>query len=422
MNQVTTQFEEHARANVQERLLNLAGVYRSLNRKELAQALRRDGSKLAASNGNPKLDYLVALAEVLDWPIGDVAEVIWGAGTDESPSTTGDDVKSLDAAAMTAHRNGEYEIMCELAHRMSRAATTPDERALAVLREAGSWDGRGRYARQLEVLRSGLQEGATAADLRLLLEVNLANAHYALGSFFEARALAGDVLGRLEPDPPKTRRTRAAQAFGYYVLGNAARQMMSLVPSADVARSDAETARAALQRSLELYTALADDFDHDPWRGIANTCRGGILEIEVELGRKSAHEALAVIDGEIDADLVKQTSLFGDQLESCGWWCIFGCNIAIRHLKGRDQQQRMATLINRGNEIANRLNNWSMHERLFTMEFAQRQQLDDLAGFSVDWAIDEDVIKLLVGTMGRFPSFRSTGWKILKSTTIKTNT
>ena len=80
----------------------------------------------------------------------------------------------------------------------------------------------------------------------------------------------------------------------------------------------------------------------------------------------------------------------------------------------------MATLIKRGNEIATRLNNWSMRERLFTMEFLQRQQLDDLAGFPVGWAIDEDNIRMLVGTMGRFPSFRCTGWQILQSAaTIK---
>ena len=64
---------EHARIEVQERLLELAGVYRDFNRKELAHALRRDGSKLVPSTGNPKLDYLVSLAEVLDWPVGEVA-------------------------------------------------------------------------------------------------------------------------------------------------------------------------------------------------------------------------------------------------------------------------------------------------------------------------------------------------------------
>ncbi len=417
MDQVETQFEEHARADVQERLLNLAGVYRSMNRKELAHALHRDGSKLAASNGNPKLDYLVALAEILDWPIGDVADVIWGACTGPAPSGTGDDFKSLDAAATAAHRNGEYELMCELAQRMAHAAGSPDERALAVLREAGSWDGRGRYVKQLDVVRGGLQEGTTSPDLRLLLEVNLANAHYALGSLFEARALSGDILARLRQESPRTRRTRATEAFAYYVMGNAGRQMMSQTPDRDVARADAAAAHASLRKSIELYTALADEFDHDPWRGIANTCRGGLLETDVELGRQSALEAIAVIDRELESDLVQRGSLYGDRLESCGWWCIFGCNIAIRHLEGRDQQQHMATLITRGSEIANRLSNWSMRERLFTMEFAQRQQLDDLAGFSVDWAIDEGDIKLLVGTMGRFPSFRSTGWKILRSTT-----
>lgn len=45
---------------------------------------------------------------------------------------------------------------------------------------------------------------------------------------------------------------------------------------------------------------------------------------------------------------------------------------------------------------------------LFTMEFLQRA-LIDLAGFRVDWTIDNEEVKLIVGTMGRFPMFRNTG-------------
>lgn len=416
----TPMIHEQARTNVQERLLDLAGVYRKLNRKELAHALGRDGSKLAPSNGNPKLDYLVALADILDWPIGDVAEVIWGAPGRPVRPESGDDFEQLDAAAREAHSAGDYQRMCDLAQRMRAASQTPDQRALAALREAGSWDGRGRYMRQLEVVRRGLQEGAISADLRLLLQSNLANAHYTLGSLFEARALAGDLIGRLQEHPPATRRTRASQAFAYYVYGNACREMAAQAHASGGGADEAGAAHGALQRSIELYTELADEFDHEPWRGIANTCRGGLVEVEVAVGCRSASEALAQISEEVESGVGGGNAPLGDRLESYGWWCIFGCNIALSHLDGREQQQYMTALITRGNDVASRLNNWSMRERLFTMEYLQRRQLDDLAGFPVGWAIDEENIRLLVGTMGRFPSFRCTGWQILQSTaTIK---
>jgi hypothetical protein len=78
----------------------------------------------------------------------------------------------------------------------------------------------------------------------------------------------------------------------------------------------------------------------------------------------------------------------------------------------------MAVFTNKGYEIADRLDNWAMRERLFTMEFLQRQRLNELAGFPVEWTIDNEEVRLIVGTMGRFPMFRTTGWKILQTATV----
>jgi len=110
--------------------------------------------------------------------------------------------------------------------------------------------------------------------------------------------------------------------------------------------------------------------------------------------------------------------LVGDRLESFGWWCIFGCDIAFRHFSAGDLQRHVAVFTNKGYEIADRLNNWAMRERLFTMEFARRQRLNELAGLDVEWTIDSEEVRVIVGTMGRFPLFKSTGWKILQSATI----
>jgi hypothetical protein len=391
---------------VQEWLLHLAGVYRGLSRRELAQALGRDASSLFPANGNPKLDYLGRLAEVLDWPVGVVAETILDRRQGDAAAPGDATFDALDEAARKAHADGDYPAMRDLAHQMDAVARTPDEIALAALRESGAHDGMGRYTAQLDALRRGLQAGCNPTDLRQLLKVNLANAHYTLWYLFEARSMARELITEFDDAPPEGRRARAAHAFGHYVLGHAYRRL--LPPRSEPRPSDAKAAQAALGEAVRLYTDLADEFDHAPWRGIVNTCRGALLEVEVELGDRGVDDVMKMIDEE-----TMETDAVGDLLESKGWWCIFGCNVAMRHMEGRDLQRHVAGLARRGRLIAERLGNWAMRERLFTLELTQREQLNDLAGIAIDWTMDRDDVRVLIGTMGRFPSFRRTGWRIL---------
>ena len=120
---------------------------------------------------------------------------------------------------------------------------------------------------------------------------------------------------------------------------------------------------SAYRTDTELVFRIEDEFgfcwDNDiysvwiqnvTWRGVANTCRGAILEVEVALGERDPEAALdeltAGVEGWDEGDDA------GDRLESRGWWCIFGCNVALRHLGGRELQQRMATLATSGRAIA----------------------------------------------------------------------
>jgi hypothetical protein len=133
-----------------EQLLGLAVTYKGLTRKRLAESLGRDPSKLSRETANPKLDYLIRLAELLDWPVGDVAEVIWSeAGTDgaapEFPTFA-----AANDAAKAAHRAGDYAGMLHATKRMARLASTPEERATAAHRESGAWDGMGRYTKEVD--------------------------------------------------------------------------------------------------------------------------------------------------------------------------------------------------------------------------------------------------------------------------------
>jgi len=400
----------------QEHLLYLASLYKGLNRKELGAALGRDPTKLFPPTGNPKLDYLVKLSELLDWPIGDVAMAIWNAERTNSEPGLGETFEALNDSARESHRKGEFAKMVHIAERMTAIATTPDQRAMAAHRESGGWDGLGRYVNQLDAVRRGLRENPTNQDLRLLLQVNLANAYYTLWYLFEARAMAKDLIDALVTSPPETRGARAAQAFAHYVLGNACLRLGTEEPEGS--ESWANAAIESLSKSRDMYLVLADQYDSDPWRGIANTCTGGLLEAEVELRLRDPKEAVKILSDGLDTVTDTDNPMFGDRLESYGWWCIFGCSITLRHLSGSDLQRSMAVFTNKGYEIADKLNNWAMRERLFTMEFLQRQRLNDLAGFSVDWTIDNEEVKLIVGTMGRFPMFRNTGWQILQTATV----
>jgi hypothetical protein len=399
-----------------DHLIQLAGTYRGLSRKKLADCLGRDPTKLSPETGNPKLDFVVRLAEVLDWSVGDVARVIWEdpapAGDEEPPA----DFEAANAAARAAHRAGEYQRMLSLSRAMARLASTPEQRAQAAHRESGAWDGMGRYTKQVEAVRRGLRESPITTDLRLLLQVNLANTYYTLGHVLEARAMAKDLIDDLGQPPPTSRSARAAEAFAYYVHGHASRCLMTQEP--DRGPRFARAAVASLERSIALYTRLADEFGHEPWRGIAQTCRGGIVEAEVELGLRTPIDAIGELLRGLDSVVDGADGLAGDRLESYGWWCIFGCDISIRHLSGAELQRQMAVLTNKGYEIADRLDNWAMRERLFTMEFLRRRRLDELAGLPIEWTIDDEEVRVIVGTMGRFPLFMNTGWNILQSATV----
>jgi hypothetical protein len=78
----------------------------------------------------------------------------------------------------------------------------------------------------------------------------------------------------------------------------------------------------------------------------------------------------------------------------------------------------MAIFTNKADEIADRMNNWSLRERVFTMQYASHQRFLDWTGRVLSLTLDNDDVRALVGTMGRFPAFRDTGWKLLQTARI----
>lgn len=394
-----------------DRLVELARMYRGLNRTQLSERLGRDPSKLVPESGNPKLDLVAGIADTLDWPLGDVAESIW-EGPPE-PDAAGRSFAELDAAALAAHRAGDARGMLELAEAMRRLATEPAERATAANREAGAYDLLGRYTKSLEALRRGLSEPAIRPDTRLMLEANLANAHYALWNLPEARAIAGGLVAELEERQTRTRIERVGRAFALYVRGNALRRELCGAPESRVAEL-ASRARRDLVESATCYRGLAEEFGDPSYAAVAETCRAGDLECACALGLKPPLETAGEVVAKLGEVTDPDSFPAGDALESYGWWAIVGCNVALRHLGGHDLHRTMAICTNKAFEIAERLDNWSIRERAFTMERFRRERVTEATGFEPDWLLDAEDVRLLAGTMGRFPTFRDTGWRILE--------
>ena len=396
--------------------VDLARIYRRWTRIQTAQALGREPSKVVPESGNPKLDLVVGLAEALDWDVGDVAEGIWrdeaeAYGEIETMAERGFAI--LDREAIEAHRAGEYRRMTELSRALFLAAHTGSERATAANRLAGAYDGLGRYTKALAALQRGLAEPGVPSHVRMMLEVNLANAHYALWHLVEACSVANSLVERFQSRPAETRSERVVEAFGHYVRGQSQRRLIETDPLSG--NSHTQRAREDLQIALTSYSALAKEFDDASYAGIANTCTGAIFECDAALGVMDPLRAAEALSAGLDqvVDVVNYPP--GDWLESYGWWAIFGCNVVLRGLSGPEMHRHMAVFSNKTAEIAERMENWSMRERAFTFEHLRRQRMNESLGYATEWLLDDDDVRTVTGTMGRFPSFRETGWRILES-------
>ena len=238
--------------------------------------------------------------------------------------------RDLSVEALAAHESGRYEDMLGVTRRMRLAASTPREHAITCNREVGAWDGLGRYPRALEASQEGLSIGCPDPDVQAMLQANLANAHYTLWHLIEAKAVARDLIERLEADPTRSEPMRVALGMAHYVRGHVARRQLDSEPARQSRL--AHEAGEHLRRSVEIHLDLDAEFSNPSYSGIANTSKGGLLEVDVALGRADPLITIQNITHELEQVIdPKDASLRGDLLESWGWWSIFGCNIALRH-------------------------------------------------------------------------------------------
>lgn len=398
------------------RLIDLALVYRKCTKAELAGVLKRDHSRLYPDTDNPTLDLLLGLAESLEWPIDAVVQYLDTGSAPAADASPESEFDALDKAAREAHRTGQFKRMVEIARRMFAVAKTAEERARGCNREHGGWDGLGRYTQALEAATRGVAQAPISQERRAQLQANLANAHWSLGDYTAAHAHAHVIIDNYKKYPPASVVDRKNYAFALFVRGNTYRSMM--LPETEQAGDLARLAKRDLETSLQRHEEMALEFSDPRLAAIGHTCRAMLIEVDTELGLKTPPDAVNELLKGIEPPPGATDDVVADLRESCGWWCITGAGIALRHLTGRPLQQMVNTFTAKALELAKQLDNWSLREQAFSLRYELQRNLSELTGLEFNFAIDQEDLRLITGTMGRFPRFRSIGWKILETAKV----
>jgi hypothetical protein len=393
-----------------ERLLKLAQLYRGWTQKQLAAALDRDVHNLLPSGGVPRLDLVLSLSQALDWPVEDVIQSLCDPRQEESRGSDLRGAREKNLAAQRLLAESEYTSAFELACSVAEGAHPPCDRAYALLVACAAAEGVGRYSEGAALARRGLQLVDRSTPTGLWLRSNLANLYYCLGELSDAEAMATSLLVELR-EPPREDPRRQLAACALYARGNVFRVL---------AGGAAEQAISYCHRAIADLSQAADVLDDYQAHGgspneaaAAHTCRGGVVEMQAFLQLISTHAALDRCLTAI-AEATDPQQVSPRWCESQAWWCIFGCNIALRGLPaGPDLERALAIFTNKADELAERCGNWTLREHVWRLEHLRRRELES-ASTAEPWVLDEADVRNLAGAMGRFPHFRRIGWQILR--------
>lgn len=405
-----------------EELLNLACIARGWTRTRLAKALGRDASNVSSESGNPKLDYLVRLAAVLEWPVGQVATTLWGGedlvlssvqtGAIEPSLKTFDEFR---AASYSAFRIRDYNLALELSRRMESAAKTDDERALAIGNQAAQWNNLGRHQQAADTATRGLHLDGLSSIRRLHLESNLVLGLFRLRQFFVSVSLATDVVARAKRLIAHDRWARREIAFMLFARGVSHHELMFV--ENDRRDEHAADAHHDLVSAAEEFRSCAVALESPELAALAEPCEAVLTEQRVANGALDAEVAVATIMNRFDR-AVDLSAAPAYVAESIGWWAISGCNISVRHLLGSELQRYLAIFSNKAIEAAEVADNWCLRERAYSLQFLGSARMSQLAGMDIPFLLDSDDRAQIASLMGRFPHFRTLGPRILDSARI----
>lgn len=393
------------------KLVDIVQVYRRWTKQQVAEALGRESSKLVPESGNPKLDLVMAISAAMDWDPGQVAQCVWHGGRkDDVPASLQRSPQELEMEALLAERSCKWPALARIAHAQRACASDGASRALALRRLARASAGQGRFTDTLRHAQAGLSERNVPECTQLLLTVDLAVAHDALGHLVESAAVATQVITRFG-GPVGGLAGREILAHAFWIRGNASRRRIDEDPAA--AERHAADASADLHAATSAYEAIAGESPGSAAQAMSHRCAGALIECGTVDGAIAPSEGVQRIEQALGTVIDVDEYPAGEWLESHGWWAAFGCSIALRSLSGAALQRAMAVFTNKAAEIAERVDSWTLRERAFSYEHLRRERASDEAGVSAEWLLDRDELRTVAGTIGRFPSFREVGMQIL---------
>jgi tetratricopeptide (TPR) repeat protein len=404
-------------------LVNIARKCVGGSKTHLATELGCDPADLYPETGDPDPRFVAALAKVLDWTFDVVMDFVDGHGfqNDHGPTTVqqgcdtagagATEFEALDSAAKLNYWNEQRKEALEFARRAYTSATTAEERAASCVLQGAVWHQLGQNDRACRAYRRGLREWPISHTRRQMLLVNLANALCSLDELHEARDIANNIIKWFERHRPSGRSDMGSQAFAFYVRANVFRRHMER--SHEKAATYARRARLDFERAEQGFRLIYKDCKDPNTGGIANTCRGGVILTQAAFGERDPRAALSELTKGVMS--VNEPSEWprNDWLESFGWWSVFGAHLALRYLPRPERNREGEKLIDQGLKIASRLQNWSMHERLFSTWYEFWKRDPERRNQNIEPLLTREQLNLVAGSIGRFPTFRRIGLEIL---------
>jgi len=410
-----------------EELLAFAQIYRGWTAKDLAAFIGRDVHNVVPPSGVPKADLVLQVAKALDWAPGAVFEYICGISATAPPTGTSahamadsgsaDDYRELNRAAYRAFGEGLFENMIALGLRMEHVASSPEDRAEACLRQYGGWEGLGRYEQAVEVLHRGLRERDLSINLRLRLRGNLAMAYFSLGRWMEAQGVASAVLERLARPEGLDPSISGSRAAALYAMGMAKRSRA--LHEFDERRTLAASALRDLYEASVACQRHSDQSDGCPsYSAAAHTCLGAIVTTQALAEEVAPEAAIDRVMEEIERVPSAPSHAPRAMVESFGWWCVFGSELALEvDPSNPSRDHLLARLTLQGLELAESANNWALRERLLTIDYLRWSSQEGEHADQAAAILDREDVRMIAGAMARFPGFRPFGRELVRRAT-----
>ena len=403
------------------RLVDLARLYRGWTRKQLAKALGRDPTRVYPDTDNPKVSFMIALADALEWSVDEVVEYVF-SGVEPPSGQDGvrvapQDFDALNERIRAEYRAGDFARVVVLARQLQTIARNPDEFARACNHEFTGWEGLGRYGRAFGALQRGLANaGRLSASVRWMLQSNVALTLLMLGELHQARGCADAILEWFAENPLEHRRDERTIAFARSIRGHAFRELAT--EEAELSAPYARRAVRDLAAAEKQFRVLAGR-ENNPWLGFYATWnRWGRIDCECLSGRRQASDVVEQTLRDLDA--VRDIRAVNTQAELLGWGygCVIVGGIALRELAIADCARAVDILIDKAIEIADHRGDWWLRQRAYTLKYRLHEAVNREAPLSLDLALDEEELRSVVGLIGRFPRFRDLGWRVLDNATV----